>query len=131
MRVLKSNELTSSAVNLQIHATDALGLGGACHNYEIWRLGRGEQPAGAPLVPCEKLADFKFQNGGIQEVGVNGVTHEALLAVVIDRLEQFQAGSYPSLHNDQALLFAKLALNALHQRTAERMKRGVEGQVKA
>lgn len=117
--------------HLQIRATDAPGFGGACHNYEIWRLGWGGQAGYGSLVPCEKLCDIKFQNGGIQEVGVNGVTHEALLAVVIDRLEQFQAGPFPSLHNEQALLFTKLALNALHQRTVERMKRGVEGKVQA
>jgi hypothetical protein len=34
-----------------------------------------------------------FQNGPIAEVGVNGVTHEVLLAIVADRLRSFQKGA--------------------------------------
>lgn len=30
----------------------------------------------------------------IAEVGTNGITHEALLAVLIDRLQSFQRGEY-------------------------------------
>lgn len=129
MRVLKTHEITPATI--EIRATDAPGLGGACHDYELWAVEYAAQDGYGSKVPCAKLADLHFQNGGIREAGVNGVTHEALLAVVIDRLEQFQAGPYPSPYNEQALLFAKLALNALHQRTAERLKRGVEGRVQA
>ena len=38
--------------------------------------------------------EIRFQNGPIAEAGVNGLTHEALLAVLEDRLVGFQSGPY-------------------------------------
>ncbi len=70
---------------------------------------------------------ISFQNGPIKEVGVNGVTHEALLAILIDRLRSFQAGPYSNRANAIALTKMEEALMWLQQRTRERIKRGVEG----
>ena len=71
-----------------------------------------------------------FQNGPIRENGVNGVTNEALLAIVIDRLRSFQLGPFPSPSNAAALLNCEHALSQLQQRTKDRIKRGVEGESK-
>lgn len=70
---------------------------------------------------------IRFQNGPIGVVGVNGVTNEALLAIVIDRLECFQTSKYANEFNEGALGAARDALAYLASRTAERSSRGVEG----
>lgn len=71
--------------------------------------------------------DVYFQNGPIAEVGVNSVTHEALLAIVIDRLRCFQAGQFACPENADALTHATEALEALKSRARNRMARGVDG----
>lgn len=68
-----------------------------------------------------------FQNGPIPESGVNGVTHEVLLAIVADRLRSFQKGPYACKANACALTHIEEAQHWLQQRTIERMRRGVEG----
>jgi len=58
---------------------------------------------------------------------VNGVTNEALLAIVADRLSSFQQGRYACRENADALFHTESALAWLKERTRERMQRGVEG----
>ena len=76
------------------------------------------------------MSNVNFQNGPIKEIGVNGVTHEALLAIVIDRLRSFQAGPYSCRDNAIALTNLEDALMRLQRRTRERIARGVEGTLK-
>ena len=68
-----------------------------------------------------------FQEGPIKEVGINGITNELLLAIVIDRLEGFQSGPYACEENAAALASTKNALSMLQFRTMRRIERGVEG----
>jgi len=68
-----------------------------------------------------------FQNGPIPKVGVNGITNEALLAIVIDRLRGFQSGPFACSENQQAMLSTEAALYWLQKRTRNRMQRGIEG----
>lgn len=75
----------------------------------------------------EVLCGVDFQTGPILTAGVNGVTCEALLAIMIDRLATFQAGAYACKANEYALDHMDRALLALRGRTAERIARGVEG----
>lgn len=71
---------------------------------------------------------IEFQQGPIGEVGgVNGVTNEALLAVVIDRLRGFQSSKFSCRENALALTKLEEALQWLHWRTRGREARGVEG----
>jgi hypothetical protein len=93
---------------------DLPGPGNAPHRYLV------DQGVMGPL-------NLQFQSGGIKEVGVNGVTNEQLLAVVIDRLSGFQSGPYACEANQRALEHCLEALNGLKARTRERMDRGVEG----
>jgi hypothetical protein len=74
---------------------------------------------------------IEFQKGGIQETGVNGVTHEVLLAIVADRLESFQNGPFHCDENRVALNHVTEALAALKSRTVARLARGVEGKTVA
>jgi hypothetical protein len=71
--------------------------------------------------------NFDFQQGPIKENGVNGITNEALLAIVLDRMEHFQRGEFKCREN--ALVITKLqeAMHWLDHRTHEREERGVEG----
>ncbi len=101
--------------SLVIHAVDEPGAGGANHVYEIKREGND------PLVA------IWFQNGPIAEVGINGVTHEALIAILIDRLKAFQEGPYACPENLAAWSHLAMAQSALFSRTLARAGRGVEG----
>ena len=59
-----------------------------------------------------------------------GVTMEALLVVVIDRLECFQTyqmGHFKCEWNAEAIVHLSKALDALHHRTRNRRSRGVDG----
>lgn len=120
MKEITDHIVKGDSVNhqLAIVATDEPGSGGANHQYEI-------------RLPAEfaatKVCRVEFQNGPIKEVGVNGVTHEALLAIVIDRLKSFQAGPFASDDNEQALHFCETGLFFLQERTRKRIARGVEG----
>ena len=102
----------------KIIVTDEPGPGGACHQYEIIPV-EGERTAPYCLV--------KFQKGPVKENGVNGISNEDLLAIVIDRLEGFQKGEFACIENEIALHQLRSALAMLNFRTKERIKRGVEG----
>jgi hypothetical protein len=71
--------------------------------------------------------DVRFQDGPIQETGVNGISNEALLAIVEDRLAGFQSGQYACRENAIALTKIQEAMMWLHKRTRDRAARGVEG----
>jgi hypothetical protein len=71
--------------------------------------------------------EIQFQEGNPAEVGTNGVTHEALLAILIDRLKGFQGGKYACRENAIALTKLQEALMWLKSRTEARVARGVEG----
>jgi hypothetical protein len=103
-----------TARQLIIEVLDEPGQGGANHLYAI-RNG------------LDFLCSVRFQNGPIKEFGVNGITQEALLAIVIDRLRCFQAGPFAGEHNAIALEKCEDALNHLQARTRDRIARGVEG----
>jgi hypothetical protein len=57
----------------------------------------------------------------------NGITGEALLAVLIDRMRCFQSGPFACRENEKALEHLEEALMWLQKRTRDRMARGVEG----
>jgi hypothetical protein len=119
-----AREITTHRVNgvnegLRIAVLDEPGPGGASHEYDI-------ELANATEGTITSV-ELNFQKGGIKEAGVNGVTHEALLAIVADRLECFQAGPYACGANEVALRAVHKAMEALKARTEERAARGVEG----
>ena len=73
------------------------------------------------------LGTIAFQNGPVGEVGVNGITSEALLAIVIHRTKILN-DMFPSSYNELALHSLCGALTAFEARTKDRVKRQVEGQ---
>lgn len=126
MRTIDTHEVTPQRY-LNILVVDEPGHGGACHHYRIAKV----VSPGPEAAMEQPLCEIKFQNGPIREHGVNGVTQEALLAIVIDRLESFQKGPFPSTDNEMALLHVKMAQVLLHKRTRDRVVRGVEGKTVA
>lgn len=119
------------AHQLTITVVDGPGAGGANHRYEVTGFDTSTNPSSDTfahgMTSVESCLLVLFQNGPIKESGVNGVTQEALLAIVIDRLRSFQAGPFACLTNELALLKCQEALAALQSRTMERIARGVEG----
>ena len=69
---------------------------------------------------------INFQNGAVKERGVNGVSSEALLAVLIHLTQQLN-GRFSCRENSVAITKMEEALMWLDKRTADRQKRGVEG----
>lgn len=108
---------------LKIVATDDPGPGGASHCYIIHADESKVQTA--PGVTVHQT--IQFQNGPIGEAGVNGISGEALLAIVEDRLKSFQSGPYACRENALALTHLQESMHWLHHRTRERVARGVEG----
>ena len=90
--------------------------GGAQNHYLIGVGADCEMMSGGAQV----LGCISFQDGNPQEVGSNGVSIEALLAVCADRLERFQDGPHANLYNAEALLGIERALEALKDRVRER-----------
>jgi hypothetical protein len=131
MKGQSMREITSHKVNglneaLTIKAIDAPGSGGANHEYEIeWPDTIVDPPDGGHCGGHE--ARIRFQNGPIAEAGINGVSNEALLAIVEDRLKCFQGSQFSCRENSLALTKIQEAMHWLHHRTRERVARGVEG----
>ena len=115
-----TRELTNHKVNelneaLAITVLDEPGQGNACHEYAITYNNHNDEQV------------VKFQNGPIKEFGVNGISGEALLAILEDRLLGFQSGPFACGANAIALGYIQSAQEVLKNRTIERLSRGVEG----
>jgi len=70
--------------------------------------------------------EIKFQFGPIKEVGLNGVTSEALLVILLDRTKVLNS-RFPCKENEEAIEHIQKALDCFYARTANRVQRGVEG----
>lgn len=126
MRELHDHKVNPANDKLRIEVTDAPGSGGANHAYTIsgFQPMKSDAPGAAGTLATLPIY---FQNGPIAEAGVNGVTHEALIAILLDRLRSFQAGPFACRENALALTKLEEAQHWLHHRTLARMQRGVEG----
>lgn len=122
MRELTHHKLNGLNDALRIEVLDEPGQGNACHVYGI----TSDEPRNADTPPAV-MCPIRFQNGPIAECGVNGISNEALLAIVIDRLQGFQAGQFACRENAIALTKIQEAMHWLQHRTRERLARGVEG----
>jgi hypothetical protein len=135
MRELTSHKVNGLNETLKIQVLDEPGQGNACHRYHITTV-ETPPPIGGGMTHedfdkvsamLHAVTDIAFQNGPIQEAGVNGISNEALLAVVEDRLLGFQSGQYACRENAIALTYIQDAMMWLQKRTRDRVARGVEG----
>lgn len=146
MRLITDHKLNGLNDAIVISAVDQPSDVGANHVYRLDIVGGAPTTGGAELV-------IQFQNGPIGEVGFNGISNEALIAVVIDRLKGFQGenprplrqsigdstvvietinreeqwGKFKCRDNAIAITHLEDALMRLQKRTRDRMARGVEG----
>lgn len=101
------NGLAVNAISRLADGTDVAG-----HHYQV-------------LVGSEQVT-IDFQRGPVKDNGVNGLTNEALLAILINRTHHLD-GKFPCKENKEALFHMESALSWLNQRTAARLQQGVEG----
>lgn len=78
------------------------------------------------VLAREKTLTVDFQRGGVADNGVNGVTNEALLAILIHRTK-FLDSKFGCDENKRAIQHMEEALCNLEVRSARRIVRGVEG----
>jgi hypothetical protein len=129
-RSITAHHVNAANRELRIDVLDLPGAGGACHLYRISGFNTESNPSSPFEALCGKPAEHStvlFQNGPIGEVGVNGVTHEALLAILIDRMQAFQKGPFACSENEMGLSHLRCARVWLNARTARRVAQGVEG----
>jgi len=120
MRRLRRHQTNEANSGIEITVVDEPGEGGVCHGY------RAEITA-ANGAARDYVVDMAFQKGAIHGAGINGITEEVLLAILIDRLEGFQSGDFACRQNAIVLTKLEEALLWLEDRTREREARGVEG----
>lgn len=114
---------TDKAITITCDERDTTVGGNMSHEYRV-----SYDPDNNGYVRTHAI---DFQRGPINEVGVNGLTNEALLAIVRDRLEGAQDGPFRCRENALAITKIEEASLWLAKRTLDRMTRGVEGQSKA
>ena len=107
---------------------DEPGPGGANREYAITF--HDPKHGGAERSPISdkhgRNCIISFQDGN-PDVGINGISNEALLAIVEDRLEGFQGGRFACRETAVALTKIQEAMMWLQKRTRDRVARGVEG----
>lgn len=119
MNRITLHHVEGSTDNVEVISLDEKSSGGAHHKYKVsWNEGK-------------ESCLLSFQLGPVNEVGQNGITLTSLLAVVADMLDDFQLGPCKCDENEAALLNILEALEILSERTRKRIKRGVEGYLKA
>lgn len=127
MRELFDHRINPANDKLSIVVADEPGAGGANHRYVVSGYNPAANVSSEPANGDQGATVILFQNGPIDVHGVNGLTQEVLLAIVVDRLRSFQAGKFACRENALALTKIEEAQHWLHSRTLARMARGVEG----
>lgn len=126
MRPVSHLALTPTDKALTITADDRdPQAGNMSHDYRIAVAPESGSVGGSSDVDTGVV--LHFQHGPIAETGVNGITNEVLLAIVLDRLEGAQSGPFACIENYHAMTHITAASEALAQRTRDRIARGVEG----
>lgn len=122
---------------VRVEVNDQPGNGGANHDYTIVvtnkdvRAKDPTQPTPTDSPWGVSTTRLRFQNGPVNEVGANGISDEALLAILIDRAKGFCSGPFASREGSLALTHLQEAEHWLRARTQDRTDRGVEGYQKA
>lgn len=119
MKTLKQTYNKYTEVNVMDEPAD----GGACHDYQISRI----DDASASAVILGEFGFVQFQKGPMRENELNGCFMEDLLAIVEDRLKDFQNGNFACRENALALTKIQEAMHWMNHRTADRNERDVEG----
>jgi hypothetical protein len=120
MQVELKNPMNHSKYTKVLHESDFSY--NAPHHFEVVKAD-GQSPHSVEDILCK----IDFQEGPINEVGVNGVMNEDLIVMVIRRLEGFQSSEFKCRENAVAITKLEESLMWLGKRTRGREVRGVEG----
>lgn len=122
MREVKSHHVLGVPETVRVFPEGDPNQGGAVPTY---RLG-----IGIPGQEFRSSIMLRFQTGDpLKEP--NGLTNASLLAVIADRLSEFQKGPFSCRENAIALTHIETALLWLKKRTEDRVIRDVRGEQKA
>ena len=124
MREITDHVMDTEKNTLRICVLDQPGVGGASQHYHIGGFDPSANPSWIRPTPPAPHS-ILFQHGLLSERGVNGVTNEALLAIIADRLRSFQAGPYACRENALALTKIEESLHWLRHRHLARQQRSV------
>ena len=114
MKTITAHQVDKVGQGVGVEATGNPTAGGAHNAYRILAHGNPSQPLHASLI-------------FFHDAEHNGVTNETLLAIVLDRLQAFQAGPFPCIENAAAIKDVQSALGWLRTRAELRPERGVSG----
>lgn len=106
--------------NIVVKTADFRAVDNAHHKYTV----ECKDADGATVECCE----INFQNGGLKDVGPNGITEQALMAIILDRYRSFNAGPYSCRENAMVITKLEEVLMWSEKRANDRAKRGVEGE---
>jgi hypothetical protein len=73
------------------------------------------------------LCGIHFQEGPVKEKGLNGIFMEDLIAICINRIDEFQRSEFMCRENEKARTKLEESLMWLRKRTLNRQKRGIQG----
>jgi hypothetical protein len=107
-----------------VSTADERASDNAHHKYDIAVYPLDAAPEAKPVA----FLEIPFQNGGLKEVGANGITDQALLAIVIDRMRSFNDGQFRCRENSIIVTKLEEALLWMEKRGNDRARRGVEGE---
>lgn len=120
----KNNKFNRECISVK--TADAPQSDGAHHQYTIDVLFTGD--TGNNVDHVIKSCALNFQNGGLKEVGANGITDQALIAIVLDRIRGFNDGPYRCRENSIIITKLEEAMMWMEKRSNDRSRRNVEGE---
>ena len=122
----KRNKFNRECV--EVRTADSRANDNAHHKYtiQVWKHAQTSEESSI----CVEAVTLNFQNGGLKEVGPNGITDQALLAIVMDRLKSFNDGQFRCRENSLAITHLELVLMYMEERANDRARRGAEGERK-
>lgn len=112
-----------------VKTADERASDNAHHKYEI--LVVKEAVTSDKTSQIVEECHLNFQNGGLRDVGPNGITDQALLAVILDRVRSFNDGQFRCRENSIIITKLEEALLWMEKRGNDRARRGVEGERRA
>ena len=111
IEMIDSHHVKGYAFNIDIKAVPVKRYGIPTYTYNLVK-----EYDGKPGY--QFIKDLNFQIGDPGVYGINGVTNEALLAIMIHRLQGFQNNSSTNCsENQEAINHMELAMEALYRRT--------------
>ena len=123
----KNNKFNRECV--EVKTADLRASDNAHHAYKIEVFQVSNFPTDKENSPVETCF-LNFQNGGLKEVGANGITDQALLAIVLDRVRSFNEGQFRCRENSIVITKLEEAMLWLEKRANDRARRNVEGERK-